>query len=56
MKTIANIYQCECGRNIIVLNENFEDGTNTDDMQCPICGREMVSGMIREIDINKISR
>lgn len=54
MKVIASIYQCECGRNIIVLDDNMEfDGNlNPEQMECPVCGGEMVSECTRTIDIN----
>lgn len=50
------VYTCECGRNIIILNDNFEDDTNIDvnDIECPACGGEIVSSMTREIEIRPI--
>lgn len=55
MKTIVEIHTCECGKNIIVLDENLENATDTENMQCPVCGGEMESEMIREIEINRVT-
>lgn len=56
MKSVVEVYTCECGRNIIILNDNFEDDTNIDvnDIECPACGGEIVSSMTREIEIRPI--
>lgn len=53
MKIIVEIYTCECGKDIIVI-ENGEDASS-EDMRCPICGGPMVSEMTREIEINRVS-
>lgn len=55
MTKIVEIYTCECGKNIIILDENYEDTTDIEDIQCPICGEQMVSHMTRKIDIEKLS-
>lgn len=54
MKTIVEIHTCDCGKNIIVLDENFENATDTENMECPVCGGEMVSETLREITINRV--
>lgn len=50
----ATVYTCECGKNIIILDEGFENAeVDSDDIQCPVCGENMISAMERTIEIKK---
>jgi|GEM_PF-6855247 len=56
MKIINTIYQCECGRNFAIFNDNMGcDDTINDETEiyCPVCGREPISTMVREIDVQE---
>jgi len=52
MQTV-DIYQCGCGKNIIILDANLDnvDDFDVGEIQCPICGGEIESFMQREIEI-----
>lgn len=56
LKVLVNIWQCECGKNIIILDENLQDSNSeSDDILCPLCGEEMVGSMVRNLTITDSS-
>lgn len=59
IEVVTTVFQCECGRNIIILDENLDDDqTINEDTEIlyPICGQEMVSEMTRVIKIETLKR
>jgi len=55
IKDVVTVYQCECKKNIIILDENFQ-GTEIEreEILCPICGNEMVDECSRDMTIGSV--
>jgi len=52
IKDTVTVWQCECGKNIIILENNMTaTELNSEDILCPLCGNEMVSECTRDIEI-----
>lgn len=54
-KENTTIWKCECGKNIIILDESLKSTKlERNDILCPLCGNEIVSECVKNISIGSI--